>query len=198
MSELEADIIDTFETSGPPDGCFAEMITEIDHYYDRLFRFRMTRLASLRFRSGEFVMIGLPGDRPVFRAYSIASPCWDDTLEVCSIKVPGGPLTEHLQKIRAGDTIWMRGKPTSTLVFDALLPVRNLWMFATGIGIAPFASIIRDPESYEKFKHLVLVQGCRQQADLSYAQLLAQVVPNDPLVCELASGRLELITAMTQ
>ena len=102
MSELAADIIDTFETPGPPDGCFAETVTEIEHYSDRLFRFRMTRPASLRFRSGEFLMIGLPGDRPVFRAYSIASPCWDDTLEFYSIKVPGGTLTEHLQKIRPG------------------------------------------------------------------------------------------------
>ena len=166
MSELATDIIDTLETPAAPDNCFAETVTEIEHYSDRLFRFRMTRPASLRFRSGEFVMIGLPGDRPVFRAYSIASPCWDDTLEFYSIKVPGGPLTEHLQKIRPGDSIWMRRKPTGTLVLDALLPGRNLWMFATGTGIAPFASIIRDLESYEKFDKLVLVQGCRQQADL--------------------------------
>ena len=198
MSEPAADIIDTLETPSAPDNCFAETVTEIEHYSDRLFRFRTTRPASLRFRSGEFVMIGLPGDRPVFRAYSIASPCWDDTLEFYSIKVPGGPLTEHLQKIRPGDTIWIRRKPTGTLVLDALLPGRNLWMFATGTGIAPFASIIRDPESYEKFENLVLVQGCRQIVDLSYAQALAQAVFDDPLVGELVSGRLKLVTATTQ
>ena len=198
LSEPAADIIDTLETPSAPDNCFAETVTEIEHYSDRLFRFRTTRPASLRFRSGEFVMIGLPGDTPVFRAYSIASPCWDDTLEFYSIKVPGGPLTEHLQKIRPGDTIWIRRKPTGTLVLDALLPGRNLWMFATGTGIAPFASIIRDPESYEKFENLVLVQGCRQIVDLSYAQALAQAVFDDPLVGELVSGRLKLLTATTQ
>ena len=97
-----------------PDGCFAETVTEIEHYTDSLFRFRVTRPASFRFRSGEFVMIGLPGEAPVFRAYSIASPNWDDTLEFYSIKVPGGPLTERLQHIRPGDIIWMRRKATGT------------------------------------------------------------------------------------
>ena len=198
MSEPAADIFDTLETPIAPDNCFAETVIEIEHYSNRLFRFRTMRPASLRFRSGEFVMIGLPGDKPVFRAYSIASPCWDDTLEFYSIKVPGGPLTEHLQKIRPSDTIWIRRKPTGTLVLDALLPGRNLWLFATGTGIAPFASIIRDPESYEKFENLVLVQGCRQIVDLSYAQALAQAVSDDPLVGELVAGRLKLITATTQ
>jgi len=182
----------------PPDGCFAETVTEIEHYTDGLFRFRMTRPASFRFRSGEFVMIGLPGEKPVFRAYSIASPNWDDTLEFYSIKVPGGPLTERLQHIRPGDTIWMRRKPTGTLVIDALAPGRRLWMFATGTGIAPFASIIRDPESYEKFDRLILVQGCRQVAELAYANGLAEALPQDPLVGEMVAGRLQLITATTR
>ena len=155
------------------------------------------RPASLRFRSGEFVMIGLPGD-------SLCSgpiPCLALLGRHAGIlfdQGAGGPLTEHLQKIRPGDTIWIRRKPTGTLVLDALLPGRNLWLFATGTGIAPFASIIRDPESYEKFENLVLVQGCRQIVDLSYAQALAQAVFDDPLVGELLSGRLKLITATTQ
>jgi len=182
----------------PPDGCFAETVTETEHYTDGLFRFRMTRPASFRFRSGEFVMIGLPGERPVFRAYSIASPSWDDTLEFYSIKVPGGPLTERLQHIRPGDTIWMRRKPTGTLVIDALLPGQRLWMFATGTGIAPFASIIRDPESYEKFDRLILVQGCRHVAELAYAEGLAAAVRDDPLVGEMAVQRLQMITATTR
>ena len=181
-----------------PDGCYAETVTEIEHYTDGLFRFRMTRPASFRFRSGEFVMIGLPGDKPVYRAYSIASPNWDDTLEFYSIKVPGGPLTERLQHIRPGDVIWMRRKPTGTLVTDALVPGRRLWMFATGTGIAPFASIIRDPESYEKFDRLILVQGCRQVAELAYANGLAAVMRDDPLVGEMAVGRVQLITATTR
>ena len=186
----------------PPDGCFAETVTEIEHYTDGLFRFRMTRPASFRFRSGEFVMIGLPGDspedRPVFRAYSIASPNWDETLEFYSIKVPGGPLTERLQHIRPGDTIWMRRKSTGTLVTDALTPGRTLWMFATGTGIAPFASIIRDPESYEKFDRLLLIQGCRHVAELAYARGLAAMMPDDPLVGDQAADRLQVITATTR
>tara|TARA_X000000950_G_C13878166_1_gene645735 strand:- start:44 stop:865 length:822 start_codon:yes stop_codon:yes gene_type:complete len=181
-----------------PDSCFAETVTEIEHYTDGLFRFRMTRPASFRFRSGEFVMIGLPGTAPVFRAYSIASPNWDDTLEFYSIKVPGGPLTERLQHIRPGDTIWMRRKPTGTLVIDALVPGRQLWMFATGTGIAPFASIIRDPESYEKFDRLILVQGCRHVAELAYARGLGASLGDDPLVGAFAAGRLQLITATTR
>ena len=186
------------EQLATPDGCFAETVTEIEHYTDGLFRFRMTRPASFRFRSGEFVMIGLPGEKPVYRAYSIASPNWDDTLEFYSIKVPGGPLTEWLQHIRPGDTIWMRRKPTGTLVIDALAPGRRLWMFATGTGIAPFASIIRDPESYAKFDRLILVQGCRQVAELAYARGLVDVMADDPLVGDMAADRLQLITATTR
>ena len=189
---------DVVFAGNPPDGCFAETVTEIEHYTDRLFRFRMTRPASLRFRSGEFVMIGLPGERPVFRAYSIASPSWDDTLEFYSIKVPGGPLTERLQHIRPGDVIWMRRKPTGTLVIDALVPGQTLWMFATGTGIAPFASIIRDPESYEKFDRLILVQGCRYVGELAYARNLKAAISDDPLVGALAADRLQIITATTR
>ncbi|WP_299679972.1 ferredoxin--NADP reductase [uncultured Roseobacter sp.] len=170
-----------------PAGVFAQTVTEVAHYTDRLFRFRITRPASFRFRSGEFLMIGLPNaEKPVFRAYSVASPSWDDALEFYSIKVPGGPLTEHLQKIREGDTVLMRKKPTGTLVLDALLPGKRLWMFSTGTGIAPFASLIRDPETYEKFDEVILTQTCRTVAELRYGQDLAAAVKEDPLVGEMA------------
>ena len=189
-------------TATTPDNVFAETVTEVEHYTDRLFRFRITRPASFRFRSGEFVMIGLPpraeGDRPVFRAYSIASPSWDDTIEFYSIKVPHGPLTEPLQTIQPGDTIWMRKKPTGTLVLDALLPGKSLWMISTGTGFAPFASLVRDPEAYEKFDQIIVTHTCRNLDELTYSRTLINDVLDDPLVGEMARGRLHLIAATTQ
>lgn len=175
----------------PPANTFAETVSEVQHYTDRLFRFRISRPTSFRFRSGEFVMIGLPNaERPVFRAYSIASPSWDEALEFYSIKVPDGPLTQHLQKIQEGDTVLMRKKPTGTLVNDALLPARRLWMLSTGTGIAPFASLIRDPETYEKFEEVILCHTCRDEAELAYGFELMAGIKKDPLVGEFAQGRL--------
>ena len=170
----------------------AQTVTSVRHYTDRLFSFRVTRPQSLRFRSGEFVMIGLMGDngKPLLRAYSIASPSWDEEIEFFSIKVPGGPLTEHLQKIQPGDTILIRKKPTGTLVNDALIPGKRLWMFSTGTGIAPFASLIRDPETYEKFEEVILTHTCREVSELKYGQDLIEEIKNDPLVGELTEGRL--------
>ena len=126
-----------------------QIVTSVEHWSDRLFSFRITRPQSLRFRSGEFVMIGLPEDdgKPLLRAYSIASPSWDQELEFYSIKVQNGPLTSRLQHIQVGDEIILRPKPVGTLVHDALLPGKRIWFFATGTGIAPFASLIRDPET---------------------------------------------------
>jgi len=178
----------TAETAFPiPAGVFAETVTEVQHYTDRLFRFRLTRPQSFRFRSGEFVMIGLPNaEKPVFRAYSICSPAWDEELEFYSIKVPDGPLTEHLQKIQPGDTVLMRKKPTGTLVNDALIPGKRLWMFSTGTGIAPFASLIRDPETYEKFEQVILCHTCRLNAELQYGHDLVAALKEDPLIGEFA------------
>ena len=180
------------ETEFPiPAGVFAETVTEVQHYTDRLFRFRMTRPGTFRFRSGEFVMIGLPNaEKPVFRAYSIASPSWDEELEFFSIKVPGGPLTEHLQRIRSGDTVLMRKKPVGTLVNDALIPGSRLWLFSTGTGIAPFASVIRDPETYEKFEQVILCHTCREVAELTYGYETVEKTVNDPLVGEEAAEKL--------
>ncbi len=182
-----------------PANVFAEIVTDVQHYTDGLFRFRVTRPASFRFRSGEFVMIGLPNaERPVFRAYSIASPSWDEEVEFYSIKVPDGPLTEHLQRIEVGDTVLMRKKPTGTLVNDALIPGKRLYMFSTGTGIAPFASLIRDPETYEKFEQVILTHTCRHIAELKYGENLVALCNDDPLVGEFAKGRLIHYTSVTR
>ena len=182
-----------------PANVFAETVTEVVHYTDRLFKFRITRPASFRFRSGEFVMIGLPNaERPVFRAYSIASPAWDEEVEFYSIKVPDGPLTEHLQKIEVGDTILMRKKPTGTLVNDALLPGKRLYMFSTGTGIAPFASLMRDPETYEKFDQVILTHTCRQITELKYGEELVELCKHDPLIGEFAGEKLVHYSTVTR
>jgi len=172
-------------------GLFAERVTDVQHYTDRLFRFRITRPQSLRFRSGEFVMLGLPQEgKPLLRAYSIASPSWDESLEFFSIKVPGGPLTEQLQNIKPGDEILLRPKTTGTLVHDALLPGKRLFMISTGTGIAPFVSIMRDPETYEKFETLVLTHTCRTKDELKYGFDSVAATKDDPLVGEDANKRL--------
>ncbi|MEM7423630.1 MAG: ferredoxin--NADP reductase [Pseudomonadota bacterium] len=187
-----ANVAEQPETTFPiPAGVFAETVVSVTHYTDRLFAFRMTRPSTFRFRSGEFVMIGLPNaEKPVFRAYSIASPSWDEELEFFSIKVPDGPLTEHLQRIQPGDTVLMRKKPVGTLVNDALIPGKRLWMFSTGTGIAPFASVIRDPETYEKFDQVILCHTCREAAELTYGHELVAATRADPLVGEHASAQL--------
>ncbi len=169
-----------------PKGALGLTVTDVTHYTDRLFHFRTSRPPSFRFRSGEFVMIGLLIDgKPVYRAYSIASPNWADDLEFFSIKVPDGPLTQHLQRIQPGDTVLMRAKATGTLVHDALIPGKRLWMFSTGTGIAPFASLIRDPESYAKFDELILTQTCRTVAELKFGLDLVEQVKNDEMLNEL-------------
>ena len=162
-------------------------VTSVQHWTDRLFSFRVTRPASLRFRSGEFVMIGLMGStgKPLLRAYSIASPAWDDELEFYSIKVPEGPLTSRLQKIQLGDEIIMRGKPVGTLVHDALLPGKRLWLFATGTGIAPFASLLRDPQTFEDYEEVILTHTCRENADLDYGRYLIAEVHHNDLLADL-------------
>jgi ferredoxin/flavodoxin---NADP+ reductase len=180
-------------------GLFAERVTDVEHYTDRLFRFRITRPQALRFRSGEFVMLGLPQEgKPLLRAYSIASPAWDESLEFFSIKVPGGPLTEQLQNIKLGDTILLKPKTTGTLVNDALLPGKRLFMLSTGTGIAPFVSIIRDPETYEKFETLILTHTCRSVGELKYGFDSIALAKDDPLVGEEAQTRLHHFASTTR
>ena len=170
----------------------AQTVTSVTHYTDHLFAFRCTRPRSLRFRSGEFVMIGLLGEngKPLLRAYSIASPSWDEELEFYSIKVPDGPLTSRLQHIQPGDPIILRPKPVGTLVLDALLPGRRLWMLATGTGIAPFASLLRDPETWEKFDQVIVMHTCREAAELAYGRNLIEALPHDPLIGEFVGDKL--------
>ncbi len=170
----------------------ATTVTEVRHWTDRLFSFKVERPRSLRFRSGEFVMIGLLGEtgKPLLRAYSIASPAWADELEFYSIKVPDGPLTSRLQHIRPGDQIILRPKPVGTLVHDALLPGKRIWFFATGTGIAPFASLIRDPQTYEDYDEVYLTHTCRDLAELDYGRELVESLREDPLIGEMVEGKL--------
>lgn len=182
-----------------PANVYAETVVSVRHYTERLFSFRVTRPRSFRFRSGEFVMIGLPNaEKPVFRAYSIASPAWDEEIEFFSIKVPNGPLTSHLQKIQPGDTVLLRQKSTGTLVIDALTPAKRLFMISTGTGIAPFASLVRDPETYEKFDEIIVTHTCRDHAELAYGVELADTLATDPLIGELAQGRVTLYSTTTR
>lgn len=164
-----------------------QTVTEVTHYTDRLFSFRVSRPQSLRFRSGEFVMIGLIGDngKPLLRAYSIASPSWDDELEFYSIKVQDGPLTSRLQHIKPGDELILRPKPVGTLVHDALLPGKRLWFFSTGTGFAPFASLLRDPETYENYDEVIVTHTCRDVAELQYSQNLIEQIRSDEMLEEL-------------
>lgn len=175
-------------------------VLETQHYTERLFRFRVERPDSLRFRSGEFIMIGLPKEdgKPLLRAYSIASPSWEENLEFYSIKVPDGPLTSRLQKITAGDEILMGKKPVGTLVLDALKPGKRLWLISTGTGVAPFASLIRDPEVYEQFDEVILTHTCRQIAELSYSHDLVQETLNHEILGEVATGKLRYFASTTQ
>jgi ferredoxin--NADP+ reductase len=170
----------------------AQTVTQVTHWTDRLFSFRVTRPRSLRFRSGEFVMIGLMGDngKPLLRAYSIASPAWDEELEFYSIKVPDGPLTSKLQHIQPGDEIILRPKPVGTLVHDALLPGKRLWFLATGTGLAPFASLMREPETYEKYDQIIMMHTCREVAELEYGRQLVESLKDDPLIGELVGDKL--------
>ena len=139
-----------------------ERVTSVRHWNDTLFSFTTTRDPGFRFKNGHFTMIGLETDgKPLMRAYSIASPNYEDELEFFSIKVQDGPLTSRLQKIEVGDEIMVSRKPTGTLIADNLLPGRNLWMISTGTGLAPFISIIKDPEIYETFDNVILTHGVR-------------------------------------
>lgn len=152
-----------------------ERVLSVHHWNESLFSFRTTRDRSLRFTNGQFVMIGLEVDgRPLTRAYSIASPNYEDHLEFFSIKVPNGPLTSRLQHLKEGDPIVVSRKPTGTLVLHDLKPGKRLYMLATGTGLAPFLSLMQDPETYERFEHVVLVHGVRTVSELAYRDFITE------------------------
>lgn len=192
------------ETTTPPtgvNGFHLETVTWVKHWTDRLFSFTLTRPPSFRFRSGEFVMIGLPGkagEKPILRAYSIASPHFAEELEFFSIKAPGGPLTTKLQKIKVGDKVLLGKKPTGTLVLDALRPGKRLYLLSTGTGLAPFLSVARDPETYERFQSVVLTHTVRDVAELAYRDLFEREIFEDPLVGEEARAQLTYYPTVTR
>ena len=176
-----------------------ETVVDVRHWTDRLFSFTTTRDPSFRFASGQFVMIGLEiGGRPLMRAYSLASASYDDHLEFFSIKVENGPLTSILKNIRIGDTLLVGRKATGTLLCDNLREGRNLFLIGTGTGLAPFLSLIRDPEIYEKFEKVVVVHGCRFASELAYADFITQDLPNDELVGASASQKLIYYPTVTR
>ena len=203
MTEHSTVTLETATAVPLPD---AQTVTEVEHYTDSLFRFRVTRPASMRFRSGEFVMIGIMGDphpetgkqKHLLRAYSIASPAWDDTLQFYSIKVDNGPLTSRLQHIKVGDQVILKPKSVGTLVHDALTPANRIWFFSTGTGIAPFASLLREPETYERFDQVILTHTCRDVADLKFGKELIAQTKTDILVGEEAQQKLHYYPTTTR
>jgi ferredoxin--NADP+ reductase len=179
-----------------------ETVLWVRHWTDQLFSFAITRPPSFRFRSGEFVMIGLPGeaegDKPILRAYSIASPGFADELEFLSIKVEHGPLTSRLQKIVAGDQILMGKKPTGTLVLDALKPGKRLFLLGTGTGLAPWLSVARDPDAYDRFDRVIVSHSVRQVRDLAYRDLFEHDLFDDEFMGEAAKAKLSYYPAVTR
>ena len=187
--------------TSPPEvkGYNQERVLEVEHWTDRLFSFKTTRSQSLRFESGQFVMIGLLVEgKPLVRAYSIVSASYEDNLEFLSIKVPDGPLTSRLQHIRKGDTVLVGRKPTGTLLLGNMRPGKRLYLLATGTGFAPFGSIIRDPEAYDRFEEVVVVYGCRTLAELAFGTRTVLEVRNSELLGEVAHDKLKLYTTVTR
>ncbi len=157
-----------------------ETVTGVHHWNETLFSFTTTRDPGFRFKNGHFTMIGLELEgRPLMRAYSIASANYEDEMEFFSIKVADGPLTSHLQRLEVGDQVLISRKPTGTLVADHLLPGRNLYLLSTGTGLAPFMSIIRDPEIYERYDRVILTHGVRSVSELAYQQTILEELPNN-------------------
>lgn len=182
-----------------PAGFTRERVLAIRHYTDTLFSFTTTRTPSFRFQSGQFTMIGLEVEgRPLLRAYSMASAVYDDHLEFFSIKVPNGPLTSRLQHIKAGDEIIVGTKPTGTLLIGNLRPGKRLWLLGTGTGFAPFSSILKDPDTYERFETVIVVEGCRYVGELEYATRTVRAIREHELLGELAADKLLYYAAVTR
>ena len=176
-----------------------EKVLTVHHWTDQLFSFTTTRDTGFRFVNGQFVMIGLPvNGKPLLRAYSIASANHEEALEFFSIKVPEGPLTSRLQHLKPGDELIVGRKPTGTLLLQNLLPGGTLWLLATGTGLAPFLSLIKDPETYERFSKVVIVHGCRTQAELAYRQLFEHELHEHEYLGELTRNQLLYYPTVTR
>ena len=179
---------------------FVETVTWVQHWTPSLFSFRTTRDPAFRFSSGQFVMVGLAKDdgKPLVRAYSIASPAWHEELEFYSIKVPDGPLTSRLQSIKVGDEVLVGRKPTGTLVLDGLKPGKRLYMLGTGTGLAPWLSLARDPEVYDRFDDVVVTHTVREVADLNYNELLSGALAQDEILGEIIGPKLKYYPTVTR
>lgn len=176
-----------------------ETVLSVRHWTDSLFSFTTTRSTGLRFKNGHFVMIGLEVEgRPLLRAYSLASPNYEEHLEFYSIKVPNGPLTSRLQHLKPGDEILVGTKPTGTLVLNTLRPGKRLYLLSTGTGLAPFLSIVRDPETYEQFEHVVLAHGVRVTEELGYAEYIKHELPQHEYLGEQVREKLRYYPTVTR
>ena len=176
-----------------------ETVLTVHHWTDRLFSFTTTRNTALRFSNGHFTMIGLRvNNKPLLRAYSIVSPNYEEQLEFLSIKVQDGPLTSRLQHIQPGDRVIVGHKPTGTLLIDYLLPGKRLYMLATGTGLAPFMSIIRDPDTYEKFEEVILIHGVREVKELAYHDYITQELPSHEFLGEMVTNQLKYYPTVTR
>ena len=178
---------------------FEETVLSVHHWTETLFSFTTTRDTAFRFKNGQFTMIGLKvGEKPLLRAYSVVSTNYDETLEFFSIKVPDGPLTSRLQNLNVGDPIIVGKKATGTLVIDNLTDGKNLYLLGTGTGLAPFISLIRDPETYERFEKVVLVHGCRQISELAYGERITAQLPQDEFLGEMIRNQLIYYPTVTR
>jgi len=176
-----------------------EKVLHVHHWNDSLFSFRTTRGDGLRFRNGEFLMIGLQGEqKPIMRAYSIASANYEDYMEFYSIKVANGALTSKLQKIEVGQEVLIGSKPTGTLVLDDLKPGKNLYLLGTGTGLAPYVGLTKDPELYEKFEKIILFHGVRYISDLGYYNWFSQELAKEEFLGEMVSKQLIYYPSVTR
>ena len=178
---------------------FLQKVLSVTHWTNNLFSFQIERPKDFKFKSGEFVMIGLPdSEKPILRAYSICSPNWDEKLEFYSIIVENGPLTSKLKNIKINDEIILMSKSTGTLILDALKPAKRLFLFSTGTGFAPFSSIIRDPETYDKFQHIILTHTCRFKKELNYSEKIINECFKDEILKSFIENKLIYYKTTTQ
>ena len=199
----DTDLDDATSVLTPPTRSYphlsAETVLGVQHWTDRLFSFTTTRDRSLRFENGQFAMIGLEIEgKPLLRAYSLASANYEEQLEFLSISVPDGPLTSQLSKIRVGDVVLVGRKPTGTLLVDNLRPGRNLYLLATGTGLAPFMALIKDPAVYERFDRVILAHGVRVSGELAYANHIRHELPRHEFLGEDVAAKLLYYPTVTR